>query len=365
MPRQIGYAVVGCGDIARTVPLSAFAGAGENSRLVAIVSDHRPRTAALAQELGVTGYHHEELRQCLQRDDVNAVYIALPNSMHCDCAVEAARAGVHVLCEKPMAVTADECRRMLRTCQTNRVKLMIAYHLHRQPAHRKLLDLVHSGALGTPRTFSSDFTLPIDEPYDARLQRRLGGGTLYELGVYCINTARHVFGTDPAQVMAMASRMSHRGGDVDEATVALVRFPDDRLAHFHTSFGETRTATLTVLGEQALVRVSNAYRAESAVTLEVERHDTREVLSFEPTDQLADELRYFSHCILADRAPEPSGLEGVQDVRIVEAIYRSARDGRPVTLPRVARTDALAGPPPPIGASPDLRVPVPDHRQAS
>ena len=364
MARQIGYAVVGCGDVARTVRLSAFAEAGENSRLVAIVSDQRAAVASLAQELGVTGYHHDELRQCLQREDVNAAYIALPNSMHCDSAVEAARAGVHVLCEKPMAVTADECRRMLRTCQTNRVKLMIAYHLHRQPAHRKLLDLVHSGALGKPRTFSSDFTLPIDEPYDVRLQRRLGGGTLYELGVYCINTARHVFGAEPAQVMAMAARTNHRG-DVDAATVALVRFPDDRLAHFHTSFGETRTATLTVLGERALVRLSNAYHAEAAATLELEHHDTREVHSFEPTDQLADELQYFSHCILTDRFPEPSGLEGVQDVRIVEAIYRSARDGRPVTLPRVARADAPSGSPPPAGAAPDPRVTVPDQRQAS
>jgi hypothetical protein len=89
------------------------------------------------------------------------------------------------------------------------------------------------------------------------------------------------------------------------------------------------------------------------------------VHSFEPTDQLADELRYFSQCILTDRFPEPSGLEGVQDVRVVEAIYRSARDGRPVTLPRVARADAPPGPPAPTGAAPDLRVSVPDQRQAS
>jgi glucose-fructose oxidoreductase len=363
MARQIGYAVIGVGDITRGARLSAFASAGENSRLVALVSDHRAALAA-AGEFGATGYHLDELRQCLQRDDVNAAYITLPNSMHCDYAVEVARAGVHVLCEKPMAVTADECRRMLRACQTNRVKLMVAYHFHRQPAHRKLLELVRANALGTPRTLSSDFTLPIVAPDDARLQRRLGGGTLYELGVSCINTARHVFGAEPAQVMAMSARMNHRG-DVDAATVALVRFPDDRLVHFHTSFGETRTATLTVLGEQALVRVSNAYQTDAAVVLELERHDTREVLSFEPGDPLAPELRYFSHCILTDRVPEPSGLEGLQDVRVVEAIYRAARDGRPVTLPRVAPAETSPGPPSPGGPAPELHPALPDQRQAS
>ena len=360
MAKQIGYAVVGLGDLTQHGVLPAFARAGENSRLVALVTGDRVQGQAIAQQFRAAAYHFDEFRQCVQREDVNAAYLALPNSLHCDYAVEAARAGVHVLCDKPMAVMADECRRMIRTAQTNRVKLMIAYRLQFHPAHAKALELVRGGAIGTPKTISADFTIRIDNADDPRLQRRLGGGSMYDLGVTCLNAARALFGTEPAQVMAMTARTSHRaGGDVDEGAVALIRFPDERLAHLHTSFGEEPTAALRILGEDGWVQLDNAYRHDVAVTLELSRRGHRETLSFEPTDQFAAEISYFSGCILQDRAPEPSGIEGLQDVRLVEAIYRSARDGRPVTLPRLARPEAMPAP------EAEPRKGVLDRRQAS
>jgi len=356
MAKQIGYAVVGLGDIARTAVLPAFSRAAENSRLVAVVSGDRAKAQAVAGEFKATAYGYDELRQCLQRDDVNAVYIALPNSMHCDYSVEAARAGVHVLCEKPMAVTADECRRMLRTCQTNRVKLMVAYRLHFQPAHMKAIGLVRAGHIGLPKTFSSDFTIRVEDPEDIRLQRRLGGGTVYDLGVYCINAARNLFGAEPAQVMAMTARTSRRyGGDVDETTVALIRFPDERVAHFHTSFGEEPASVFTIFGEEGFIRLWNPYAYTGNMRMEVVRGGEHEEQTFEATDQFASEIAYFSTSILQDRPPEPSGIEGLQDVRIVEAIYRSARDGRPVTLPRVARVESAP-------AADALQKPVDERR---
>jgi glucose-fructose oxidoreductase len=358
MAKQIGYAVVGLGDLTQQGVLPAFARAGENSRLVAVVASDRAHAQSLAQQLRAAAYHTDEFRQCLQRDDVNAVYIALPNAMHCDYAVEAARASVHILCEKPMAVMADECRRMIRTAQTNRVKLMIAYRLQFHPAHAKALELVRSGVIGTPKTISADFTARIDNPDDPRLQRRLGGGSMYDLGVTCIHASRALFGTEPAQVMAMTARSSRRhGGDVDEGTVALIRFPDERLAHLHTSFGEEPTAVLRIFGEDGWIQLHDAYLHDVPVTLELSRRGHRETLSFEPTDQFAAELSYFSNCILQDRAPEPSGIEGLQDVRLVEAIYRSARDGRPVTLPRLARPEAMP-------TEPEGRKGMLDRRQA-
>jgi predicted dehydrogenase len=342
MAKQIGYAVVGLGELTQHDLLPAFARAGENSRLVALVAGNRPQAQALAQQFRASAYHIDEFRQCLQREDVNAVYLTLPNSLHCDYAVEAARAGVHVLCERPMAVMADECRRMIRTAQTNRVKLMIAYRLQFHPAHAKALELVRSGAIGAAKTISADFTARIEDTDDPRLQRRLGGGSMYDLGVTCINAARALFGSEPAQVMAMTARTSRRyGGDVDEGTVALIRFPDERLAHLHTSFGEEPTAALRIFGEEGRIELDNANRHDVAVTLTLERRGHRETLTFEPTDQFAAELSYFSNCILQDRPAEPSGIEGLQDVRLVEAIYRSARDGRPVTLPRLARPEAM------------------------
>jgi glucose-fructose oxidoreductase len=359
MAKQIGYAVVGAGALVERNLLSAFARAGGETRLAAIVGSDRSRTQALAQEHRAAAFHYEEFRQCLQREDVHAVYLALPNSLHCDFAVEAARAGAHVLCERPMAVMADECRRMLRTCQTNRVKLMVAYRVEVHPGHRKLLDLVRSGAIGAPKTVSSDATIRVQDPDDIRLQRRLGGGTVYDLGVPAIFATRMLFDAEPAQVMAMTARMTRRyGGDVDESTVALIRFPDDRLAHLHTSFGEEPTSVLTVFGDEGSIRLVGAYDTQRAATLEVTRDGRREDVTVEPIDAFAAELAYFTGCILQDRVPEPSGIEGLQDVRIVEAIYRSARDGRPVTLPRLARVEA---PPTEHG----LQKSVADRRQAS
>jgi glucose-fructose oxidoreductase len=338
--------------------LPAFGRAAGDIRLAAIVSPDRARAQALAQEYRVTAYQLDEFRQCLQRDDVQAVYIALPNSMHCDYAVEAARAGAHVLVERPMAVMADECRRMLRTCQTNRVKLMVAYHVQLHPGHARLGELLRSGGIGAPKTISADYTLRIQDAEDPRLQRRLGGGSVYDLGAPLIFAARMLFAAEPAQVMSMTARMTRRyGGDVDESTVALIRFPEDRLAHFHSSFGEEPATVLTVFGEEGYARLTGAFDAARASTLEVVRGGRREAQSFEPVDAYAQELEYFAGCVAGDTAPEPSGIEGLQDVRIVEAIYRSARDGRPVTLPRLARVEA-----PP--AEQELRK-VADRRQAS
>jgi predicted dehydrogenase len=359
MAKQIGYAVAGLGDLVQTGLLPAFARASENSRLVAIVSSDPTQTQAVAQSFHAVPYPLDQFRQCMQREDVNAVCLALPNSMRCDYAVEAARAGVHILCDRPMAVMADECRRMIRTAQTNRVKLMVAYRLQFHPAHAKALELVRGGAIGTPKTIAGEYTMRVEDPDDPRLQRRLGGGTMYELGVTCIHAARTVFGTEPAQVMAMTARSGRRyGGDVDESTVALIRFPDERLAQLHTSFGEEPMAALRIFGEDGWIELDHAYRHDDAVTLELCRRGERQVMTFEPTDQFAAELSYFSSCLLQDRSPEPSGIEGLQDVRLVEAIYRSSRDGRPVTLPRLARPESVPG------AEAELRKGVFDQRQA-
>lgn len=339
MPKQIGYAVVGADDLTRNV-LQAFAGAADNSRPVAIVSGDRAQAQVLAQEFRATAYHFDEFRQCLNRDDVQAVYITTPNSLHSDYTVDAARAGMHVLCERPMAVTADECRRMIRTSQTNRVKFMVSYRLQFQPAFAKAMDLVRAGHLGALKTFSADVTLRVPTPEDVRLQRRLGGGSVYDLGVSCVAAARMLFGSEPAQVMAMTARTTRRyGGDVDEGTVALIRFPDERLAHFHSSFGEEPMSTMALFGEEGWISLSPASRHDVDTHLLVSRHGRVEETTYPPTDQFAAEIGYFSDCILVDRQPDPSGIEGLLDVRTIEAIYRSGRDGRPVTLPRLARVD--------------------------
>jgi glucose-fructose oxidoreductase len=357
MAKQTGFAVLGLTGIAQHTVLSAFTRAADHCRLAAIVSGDRQHAQTLAQQYRAAPYHFDELRQCLSRDDVNAVFIAAPNAMRCDYAVEAARAGVHVLAEYPMSVTADECRRVLRTCQTNRVKLMISYPHHFQPGPVKAVDIVRAGHIGMPKTFSADITTRLDNADDVRLQRRLGGGTVYATGVLAVNASRTLLGAEPAQVMAMTSRANRRyGGDVDEGAVALIRFPDERLVHFHTSFGEEPLSTFTLFGEDGYIRLTNAFSL-APMTMQVVRTGRVEELTFDAGDPYSAEFTYFAECIQKDRPPEPSGIDGLQDVRIVEAIYRSARDGRPVTLPRLARIDAPA-------AEPDVRKAA-ERQQAS
>jgi glucose-fructose oxidoreductase len=344
MAKQIGYAVVGLGNLARTYALPAFARASEHSRLAAVISGDRAKAQVVGEQFHAAPYHYDELRQCLQRDDVNVLYLTLANVLHGDYAVEAARARVHILCEIPMAVTADECRRMIRTCQTNRVKLMMAYRLHFRPAVQRALSMVRTGQVGIPKTFSSDLATRVSSPNSTWLQRRLGGGSVYHLGVECIHAARSILGSEPAQVMAMTARTTRRfGGDVDESAVALIRFPDDRLAHFHTSFGEEPLSRFTVFGEDGWIQVANAYEANAPGKLVLVRRGERQELAFEPADEFGAMLAACSGAIREERDPEPSGIEGLQDIRIIEAIYRSSRDGRPVTLPRLVRAETSTG----------------------
>src|SRR3954454_7352336 len=198
----IRYAVVGLGHIAQVAVLPAFRHAQRNSRLVALVSDDRTKRREVGKKYRVERtYGYDEYEACLE--GVDAVYIALPNSLHAEYTIRAARAGVHVLCEKPMAVTAGECEAMIDACRTHRVKLMIAYRLHFEAINLAVIDLVRQGRIGVPKFFNSSFSLTLRSG-NIRADKALGGGSLYDIGVYCINAARRIFRAEPTDVMAIA-----------------------------------------------------------------------------------------------------------------------------------------------------------------
>src|SRR5688500_3855820 len=193
--QKVRYAVVGLGHIAQVAVLPAFAHATRNSRLAALVSDDAGKRRALGQKYRIDRTcSYADYDSCLEQ--VDAVSIALPNSMHAEYAIRAARAGVHVLCEKPMAVTVGECDAMIEACRRHRVKLMIAYRLHFEEINLGVIDLVRKGRIGSPRFFTSSFSLKVREG-NIRTDKQLGGGSLYDIGVYCINAARHVFRAEP------------------------------------------------------------------------------------------------------------------------------------------------------------------------
>ena len=222
---SIRYAVVGLGYIAQAAVLPAFRHA-RNSKLAALVSGDSKKLKALGRKYGVDGlYSYDQYDELLRSGTIDAVYIAVPNSMHAKYTIRAADAGIHVLCEKPMAVTETECRQMIDACRRNNVKLMIAYRLHFEPANLGAVELVQSNKLGNVRLFDSIFTMNVKDG-DIRLDRELGGGTLYDIGIYCINAARYLFRAEPVEVSAVSvSNSDPRFREVDEMTAAILRLP--------------------------------------------------------------------------------------------------------------------------------------------
>jgi predicted dehydrogenase len=328
----IRYAVVGLGHIAQVAVLPAFKHAKRNSRLVAVVSDDRTKRREISRQYGLEhSCSYDEYEECLRQ--VDAVYIALPNSQHAEYTIRAARVGVHVLCEKPMAVTVEECERMIQACAAGRVKLMIAYRLHFEEVNLDAVDLVRRGRIGEPKYFNSSFSMTVRRG-DIRTKRAYGGGTLYDIGVYCINASRYLFRAEPKEVMAISVNSGASAlAEIDESTAAILRFDGERVASFVTSFNAHDVAEYRIVGTKGQLHVDPAYEyAEGlAYTLEVNGKTQRKRIG--KRDQFAPELLHFSDCILNDRTPEPSGEEGLQDVRIVQALYESAETGKPVQLP--------------------------------
>ncbi len=332
--RKVRYAVVGLGYIAQAAVLPAFAHAGRNSELAALVSGDSVKRRELAKRYRVPeACSYEHYDRCLRDGGIDAVYIALPNSLHCEYAVRAARAGVHVLCEKPMAVTEAECETMIAAAEAHRVKLMVAYRLHFERATLEAIEAVRAGRIGDPRVFTSTFTMRVERG-NIRLSEDLGGGTLYDIGIYCINAARSLFRSEPVAVRALCAGAR---GDVEESCGASLLFPGGRLATFACSFGSEKVSTYRIVGTRGQISADPGYELAAALKLRSVIDGKARSRSFPKRDQFAPELVHFSDCVLGDRQPEPSGREGLADVRVIRALYRSAWSGRVQKLSRYAR----------------------------
>jgi predicted dehydrogenase len=338
----VKYAIVGLGHIAQVAVLPAFAHARRNSRLAALVSDDATKRKSLGRKYRIEAtFPYDDYETCLEQ--VDAVYIALPNSMHAEYTIRAANAGVHVLCEKPMAVTVEECESMIEACRENNVKLMIAYRLHFEAINLKAVDLVRRGRIGEPKFFNSSFSMTV-QPGDIRTKKELGGGTLYDIGIYCINASRYLFRAEPKEVMAASVNSgADTFAEIDESTGALLRFEGERVAAFVTSFNAADVASYRIVGTKGQLHVDPAYEYAEGLSYELTVNGKTTRKRIGKRDQFAPELLYFSDCILKNREPEPSGAEGLQDVRIVQALYESAETGKPVEIPPFDRAKRPSG----------------------
>jgi glucose-fructose oxidoreductase len=345
------FAVVGLGDIAQRAVLPAFEHARRKATLAALVSGEPRKRRTLGRRYrGVVTCGYADYDELLHSGTIDAVYIALPNQLHADFAQRAMNAGIHVLCEKPMATTMADARAMRRAAERTRVQFMVAYRLHFDPATLKAIELARDQRAGELRIFASVFSSPVERG-DIRLERE-GRGGLFDLGIYCVNAARMVFRSEPTDVVAMhAGQGSGRFKEVPEMTAAVLRYPGERLASFVCSLNAHRGSTWHAVAMKRHVRMDPAYTYHEPLVLTMQSDTTSRTRRYGVHDQFAAELDHFVARVRSNRKTEPSAREGEADVRILDAIDRAARTGRRVrlgALPRDAhpkRRDARSHPP--------------------
>lgn len=335
MSRRVGYAVVGLGRIAERAVLPAFRHA-RRAKLIALVSGDEKKARRLASSFGATDYYScQDYALCLSHPKVEAVYIATNNSTHAEYTRRAAAAGKHVLSEKPMASTVEECQEMIEACRAHQVRLMIAYRKYFEPASLALKRLMRSGKLGRVRFIHSGFSIvlsPKASPW--HLSRRLaGGGSLPDVGVYCINTVRWLAGREPVEAAAYSwSAPAARFSEVEENIAFRLNFSDGMVLQATASWGAAQSSFLHVNGEKgwASLDPAFAYNEERRLCGKIGGRWFEQ--RFKVLDEFALELDAFAAAIRRQRDPEPNGQEGLRDVAVMQAIYRSAREGRPAPI---------------------------------
>jgi predicted dehydrogenase len=327
--QKVRYAVVGAGWISQEAFMPSVAQTG-NSVITAIVTGNKANALKLADYYGIEHvFGYEQYEAMLSSGLVDAAYIALPNSMHADFAIRAASAGVHVLVEKPLATSVAECEAMIAAAGRSGVKLMTAYRLHYEPGTVEALEAIRRGDIGDPRVFISVFSFQSAEA-NHRLKAEHWGGPLQDIGVYCLNAARHAFNSEPYEAVAIRGHGHNdpRFAEVEEAICATLKFPGDRIATFVASFGAAPLDMYRVIGSKGELEMSPGFRFETATRLRLTRDSQVTERSFPQVDHFSGQVAYFSDCILQDRSPDADGREGLADVRALLAIEAAARTGQ-------------------------------------
>uniref|UniRef100_UPI0035CB4A75 Gfo/Idh/MocA family protein n=1 Tax=uncultured Sphingomonas sp. TaxID=158754 RepID=UPI0035CB4A75 len=351
---RIGFAIVGLGKLALEQVLPAFAQA-KHAQPVALVSGSPTKMAAIAKQYGISPdscYSYGDMARLRDNPAVQVVYVITPNALHRQHVIAAAKAGKHVLCEKPMATSSADCHAMVETCRAASVKLMIAYRMQYQPHARDAIRLARSGALGSVTLMDMINNQNQGDPAQWRQVKALaGGGSLPDVGLYCLNTARAVLGEEPIEVSAQtwSPPGDPRFREVEDNVAFTLRFPSGAIANCMSSYGTHRISRLKLIGSEAWAEMEHAFDYQGQnlrVTRLVDGKDQAAETNIEAKNQFALELDHMAQCVRQNRSPRTPGEEGAQDQRIMEAIYEAARSGRTVRLVEVPGRDRFRGPEP-------------------
>lgn len=348
---RVGFAVVGLGHLALNQILPAF-GESKRARVVALVSGDRAKALQVASEYGVGAssvYDYRAYDRLRDNPAVEVIYIVLPNGMHAEYTVRGAKAGKHILCEKPMANTPAEAQQMVEACRAALVKLMIAYRIQYEPHNRLAQSWARGRQYGAAKLIESVNGQNQGDPSQWRQKKALaGGGALPDVGLYNLNTARFLLGEEPYEVFGTtyATPGDPRFREVEESVVWQMRFPSGAQFSGVTGYGFHESRRYRVLAERGWFGLDPAFSYNNLRMEASEAQGNREVRqmpSLPPKNQFALELDHMAECVRQNKTPYTPGEEGLQDIRVMAAIYASARTGKLVTLPRIATLDTFRG----------------------
>jgi predicted dehydrogenase len=329
--RQTGYAVIGLGRIAAI--FMAGVQNASNSKITALVSGHRDKALRIASQYGVPEssiYNYENFDSIVSNKSVDAVYVALPNSMHAEYTMRAAKAGKHVFCEKPMATSVADCKAMIAACKSAGVKLMIGYRCHFEPTNLKAVNLIRSGAIGQVQTIEAGFGFDI-APGEWRLVKKMsGGGPLVDVGIYALNATRYLTGEEPESFTAVRSVIDHDGrfNEVEENLSWTTKFPSGIVAACSTTYGGQLRSFFRVHGSKGLIDCSPSFDYDHlhlrAMYFGNGFHRVDEPNPARQPYQFTAEAEHFSHCVQNNLEPKTTGEEGLRDMRYIAEIYKAA-----------------------------------------
>ncbi|MGK6356196.1 Gfo/Idh/MocA family protein [Sphingomonas sp. DT-207] len=336
--RKLGYAIVGLGSYATRQIMPRLKDC-EFAKLAALVSGTPEKLERYGAEYGIPKTHrysYANYDSIRDNPDIDIVYVVLPNSMHAEYSIRASQAGKHVLCEKPMAISAAECEAMIAAAKKAGKKLMIGYRSRFQTHNIQAIELVRSGFIGQPKLITAEHGFNI-QPNQWRLDRPLsGGGSLMDIGIYSLNAARYLSGEEPIEISAMEStdKSDPRFKTAEDRIDWQMRFPSGLIANCVSSYSSGHNA-YRVTGTKGWVGLEPATSYEGQkMWVRTNGQTSERTPPTLPKNQFVGQLDHFAECAMTGREPIVNGEEGLRDMQVIEAIYRSAREGRVIRLTR-------------------------------
>jgi predicted dehydrogenase len=329
--KKLGWALVGIGKLTQGQIIPAFANC-QKSKLVALVTGHPDKAKPYLEKFGIKPesiYSYETYEKMADNPDIDCVYNVLPNGMHAEYTIRALKAGKHVLCEKPMANSPEECQQMIDAAKAAGKKLMIAYRVHFEPHNLKVIEICRNpGPLGKLRFINTEHTFKIGAGAWRLNKKMAGGGSLVDVGIYGLNATRYLTGEEPVSVTAqiLENPSDPRFVEVEEGLVWTMKFPSGVLATCTTSYNARNNNHHRLIFENGMIDMDPATGYHG---IKVRAQDP---IAFPDMDQFAAEMDHLSECVMQNKEPQAPGEEGLRDMKIMAAIYEAGRTGKAVSL---------------------------------